>query len=208
MLKSGKIHATEGNKIYCSGKDDWDTVKSVKVGGEKCSFQIIHIKVKCDIHLHPIRIIDLHPPIPHLLTVKFTDYHVNIATLIRCQSIMSLGKEPHGKKPVPYVQEASTGASLGDSNDEGPPDDEVPQVFTDGELYMFQSSHRKLYMSLGEAKEVNFQNAYGKMFLQQFCEFLLPSEEFRCLDKLVQPSYTHYLRKSGHWLRLGLHSNA
>ena len=74
-----------------------------------------------------------------------------------------------------YVQRSSA-ENTDDSDDEGPRDEEIPPAFSECEFAMFLQQLREVHRRYHQAIGVNFQNAYGKLFLMEFCEFLLPKK--------------------------------
>lgn len=161
----------KGNSIYATEKDNWEHVDAVAVGEEKFYFRIEMVLVFISIRLSPTRRIK---PSFQLPSVQNTSIDSNRAAHIHCASIRLLAEREYVQF-VPYVQPAASAAS--DSDDEGPPDFEIPSVFNDNELFLMMTQHRKLYTLFNQARRVHFENAYGKLFFMAFCELLLPNLE-------------------------------
>lgn len=158
----------KSNKIYATERDDWESVYAVDISEEKYSFRIQPIVMSCDIRLYPTRTIN---PSFELPSVRPLSVKSNRAAYIRCASVSLLAESPY-MEVDPYVQQAAMARS--DSDDEGPPDAEVPAVFSDRELYLLRAQHKEVYKKFFQACMARFQNAFGKLFFMEFCKFLLP----------------------------------
>ena len=84
---------------------------------------------------------------------------------------------------TPMTMGAHLGVSAEDSElgDKVPPQQPYSSPFTEKELGHLQAQFNLLQKSLHEAVTVQFTNAQGKSFMEQFCNFLLPAEKFDCL---------------------------
>ena len=165
----------EGNKIYANSKDDWESVSSIEVGGEKFKFERTTLKLDFDVQLCPNRSIDVFDALP---PITASTYESNLAARIRCDAVLPKAKY---SRVEPYTQRATRGTES-DSGDEGAEDEEIPSVFTVEELTFFHRDLGNLHKRYYQAKFVNFQNAYGKFFYKKLCEFLLPASPFfECL---------------------------
>lgn len=79
-----------------------------------------------------------------------------------------------------YTQAAGT--SQGDSDDDVPPDQEIPAAFSHVELEFINRGYRDLWLAFHRANFGQFQNAVGKFFFIEFSKFIL----------LVHPGSTSY----------------
>ena len=165
-------HTITGNKIYADEKDDWESVATVEGGGEMCTFEFMDVELS----LVPTRTIQFSSGVINLPPMQLTTKELNRAMKIRCNSVTVLAA-PIYCEVVPYIQVAGTASS--DSGDEAPTDEEIPPVFSTAELHVLRRKHKCLYRRLRQAQEPKFQSVFGKCFLSEFCQFLLP--DFDCL---------------------------
>ena len=83
---------------------------------------------------------------------------------------------------IPVTNEANPGISAEDSEsgDEVAPSPAVPNPFINIELGVVQYKYKRLHKAYHTALEANFDNAQGKVFVQELLVFLLPQEVYCC----------------------------
>ena len=174
-LKKCKFTRVRGNTIYCSQRDQWDTVTAIKVRTEEAAspFKLtaLHREFTFSFEPHFVIPTDFFP-------LSAVSRENDRAAKIRCEAMSWLPFE-NCLRLTPIASskgQPAVSANDSESGDEAPPDFPIPEAFTDEALGCLRGKYAELHRYFHEAIDVHFHNAQGKCFIQAFLDFLLPHD--------------------------------